>query len=419
MKRLVFIFLACLIAGAGLVYWTARQDSYVLVSIGNWTLETSVWFALALILAGWLLWHWALLLIGGSVKSIGSGVGRVFSGGDARAQKRMVKGLISFIEGDWQPALRQLTRAAERSPEPLLNYLAAARSAYELGDEKEANRLLAKAEDAYAGAGLAVALTQARMQLAGKKYEACAATLERARKLAPRHPVVLDMLRQAYTHLHDWDALEAILPLLQRHRVIPEAELQQMSGLLYSKLLQQAGQSDFSAEQVPALWRKMPRNWRSDPDLLIQYSDLLEANGLAGDAELVLRKALQSSWDDRLVICYGVLDAADAGGRQLLYAEGWLKERPANGPLLLTLGRLALRNELWGKARDYLESSIRTQPSPDACAELARLLANLGEHEASTAYYQKGLLLTANALPQLPQPELSSERHDHRIKSAT
>ena len=50
---------------------------------------------------------------------------------------------------------------------------------------------------------LAVALTQARIQLVDGKFEQCIATLQRGRREAPGHPVVLD-LRQAYLALNDW-----------------------------------------------------------------------------------------------------------------------------------------------------------------------------------------------------------------------
>ncbi|MDG6404676.1 hypothetical protein QCD79_33735, partial [Pseudomonas quasicaspiana] len=37
------------------------------------------------------------------------------------------------------------------------------------------------------------------------------------------------------------------------------------------------------------------------------------------------------------------------------------------------------QSSLWGKARDYLETSLRLQRNPETCAELARLLGQLGE----------------------------------------
>ena len=86
-------------------------------------------------------------------------------------------------------------------------------------------------------------------------------------------------------------------------------------------------------------------------------------------------------------------------------AEGWLKTHPEDPSLLLTLGRLSLQNRLWGKARDYLEASLRLQRNPEACAELARLLAGLGENERSNALFQEGLGLLDERLLALPLPD--------------
>jgi HemY protein len=72
--------------------------------------------------------------------------------------------------------------------------------------------------------------------------------------------------------------------------------------------------------------------------------------------------------------------------------------------LLLTLGRLCLQNRLWGKARDYLESSLRLQRSPETCAELARLLAQLGDTERSNLLFQEGLGLLDERLLAAPLP---------------
>ena len=90
---------------------------------------------------------------------------------------------------------------------------------------------------------------------------------------------------------------------------------------------------------------------------------------------------------------------------QLQTAEAWLKDHPNDPSLLLTLGRLCLQTSLWGKARDYLESSLRVQRNPEACAELARLLAQLGDTERSNQLFQEGLGLLDERLLALPLPE--------------
>ena len=73
--------------------------------------------------------------------------------------------------------------------------------------------------------------------------------------------------------------------------------------------------------------------------------------------------------------------------------------------LLLCLGRLSARDRLWGKARDYFESSYRVEHSAEVCAELGRLLTELGEPKVAAAYFREGLLLREDSLPELPMPD--------------
>lgn len=398
-----FVFVVCLLAGVWFYQWVEHQPSYLLVVVGNTSVEMSLWFALGCLFALLVIYWLCHRLLVSGVRGVGAQINRLMVGSERRAQRQTSAGLLSFIEGDWRPALRRLSRSAANAQAPVVNYLAAARSAYELGDPQQANELLAKAEQADPNAGLAIALAQARIQLLAKKYESCAATLERARKLSPKHPMVLDILRQVYVHLHDWESLEKILPQLRRQSTLSEEELNQLTELLYQKLIQKAGHASEPLEAVQVTWNKIPKAWQYKPTLLLEYVDILEREGAAVDAEAVLRRALKSNWDNQLVLRYGLLKNTDAN-RQLLRAEGWLKERPGNSALMLTLGRLSMRNKLWGKARDYFDSSLKIQGSPEACAELARLLAHLGEHELSTEYYQRGLLMTAATLPELPMP---------------
>ncbi|MCE6982513.1 heme biosynthesis protein HemY, partial [Pseudomonas frederiksbergensis] len=112
--------------------------------------------------------------------------------------------------------------------------------------------------------------------------------------------------------------------------------------------------------------------------------------GAESEAEQALRTALKRQYESHLARLYGLVRGGDLA-RQLQTAEGWLKEHPDDPSLLLTLGRLSLQNRLWGKARDYLESSLRVQRNPEACAELARLLASLGDAERSNQLFQEGL----------------------------
>jgi HemY protein len=81
-----------------------------------------------------------------------------------------------------------------------------------------------------------------------------------------------------------------------------------------------------------------------------------------------------------------------------------LAKHPRDAELLLALGRIALRNRLWGKARDYLESSLRLAARPDTCAELARLCEHLGETQQARALLARAVNVSVGELPALPMP---------------
>ena len=99
----------------------------------------------------------------------------------------------------------------------------------------------------------------------------------------------------------------------------------------------------------------------------------------------------------------GAQEPVPAPGEQLLISEQWLKHRTNNPELLLALGRLSLRNELWGKAREYFETSLKLRRNRETLAELSRLNAHMGEEEASIKLLMQGLE-TDHGLPDLPMP---------------
>lgn len=418
MKRLFFLICLSLVAGAFLYQQTADDSGYVLISLGNTSVEMSVWTALFLLLAALTIAFLFIRITTALYRFFTRGASRVIAGSARAAQRRTARGLIEFIEGNWKQARNHLLKSSRKAEFPLINYLAAARSTYELGNEQEAFELLHKAEQASPDSGLAVALTQGRMLLAAKKYEQCMANLERARKMAPTHPVVLDLLHQTYVRLEDWRSLQKLLPDLRRYKILGEEELVRREFQLYEALLAKAGdraklQQSLSeaTTTIDSEWQAIPGQLRKQATLQTVYIKQLLKIDAQDSVETYLRKELKRNWHEPLVVIYGRVKGRDPR-KQLLIAEQWQQERPGNSALLLTLGRLCLRNAQWIRAREYFESSLKLRKEPETYAELARLLAHLGEHQKSTDYYQRGLLMTTEGLPDLPMPEAENPLPD-------
>ena len=399
MKLLLVIVVLMLLASVGLVALIEKDPGYVLISYQQLTLETSVWVGLVLLIVSFFALYFLLRLIRRVMKSGGILSHWLSDRQYGRSQRLTSLGMVSFIEGNWQKSRRILLRAVKGSDAPLLNYLIAARASNQLGDSAAVSNYLKQAEESEAGAGIAVELTQAELQLNNGQLEQALATLVRARKNTGKHPYVLRLLMDVYLGLEDWQQLAVLLPELKKHKVVEGDRWLKLQSRCFLQLMENT-----DVVSLKQQWKAVPENLKKDSAFVVAYINYLREAGDEQEAEQVAVKRLKQSWSDELVHDYGLLAGTDVK-KQLLTAEKWLKERPNNPQLLLCLGRLSLRNELWGKAREYFESSFKLEQRPETCAELGRLLASLKEVELSNQYFQKGLLLSEKSLPKLPQPE--------------
>lgn len=391
MKRLHFIGLLtlCAIVGGPLLLELIKADSgYILISLGNTTIETSFWFGVLMVLFAALLGWYGYRLCRYVLRSLGVSWAFFAESRSRQFSARTNRGLIHYIEGNWQAAKKDLLSVAKYADQPLVHYLAAAHSAHQLGDTETCQELLSLAEQVAPDNELAVLLSQAKMQLANQQCEQCLATLERARSVAPRHPVVLDLLLTVYQRVNDWQAVQALLPALKKSRAYTSEQLVALEVQAVSAILET---HKFNLDQLVSYWHKLGKTLKQSPVLVRQYCEALIALSAEDKAEQQLRQFLSKNWEGGLVELYGRTRSA-ASSEQMLFAEQWLRERPGDADLLLALARIAMRNELWGKARSYFESSLQLAKNPQAYAELAALLAQLGDHQRSTELYQMGLL---------------------------
>ena len=406
MSKSYIAVLVVLLIAALLGMAVAEDPGYLLIAWRNMSVETSIWVGLAFLLALWLL----VGLLRAVVRLINASSRRVNPWSRhnraRRANQVTTRGLLEFAEGHWANSLRLLRRSAPHADQPLINYLAAARAAHEIEDYRESDNLLREAYETTPQADVAIAVTQAQLQIARGQLEQALATLTRLRKEHPKHLYALKLMGQLYLRLEDWEQLEQLLPELRRHRLHSETDQLELERRVYTALLTQAGQrtdGQTAGNPVSSVWEHLPKSLKQDAALLETYCLQLRASGAEVHAEKVLREALGQFYNDRLVHIYGLVRGADPA-RQLSTAERWLADHSHDATLLLALGRLALRNHLWGKAREYLEGSFANRRDIQTCAELVRLLEHMGEPQAAQKVLRQGFALMAHDLAELPQP---------------
>ncbi|TGD73880.1 heme biosynthesis protein HemY [Mangrovimicrobium sediminis] len=420
MRRLFVIIILALLAGVGIVAVIESDPGYVLIAYGAYTVETSLWVGLVVLallcFAVYAVVRLLRRLLGGQNSLVSWVEGR-----RNRASSRLTtRGLISYTEGNWDRARRQLISGAKASEAPLLNYLVAARASHQLGEADKVREYLGAAGETDSEARTAVELTTAELQLRSGEYRQALATLEQARRNVRRLPQALDLLRQAYVGLGDWPALAQLLPELKKHKVMPADELQTLEREVYSGLLRAGAvaDSEHTGEPLRLAWEQVPAALKQDASLVHDYVDLLIGEGYHSAADKVVRRMLKQHWDSGLVRQYGYV-LTDNNARQLAKAESWLPQHSDDPQLMLCLGRLAAREKLWGKAREYFEQTYAIERTPEVCAELGRLLLALGEPRVAGAYYREGLQAQQGDLPALPMPEHANPSVAKRLANSS
>ncbi|VVO44612.1 heme biosynthesis protein HemY [Pseudomonas fluorescens] len=407
MKRIYVILFLVIAAAALLGLAIAEHAGYVLIAYKSFRYESSLWATLALLAIIWLVVWGVKLLI--ELLTTSGGVVNPWSrrNRSRRVQLAIEHGQMDLAEGRWASAQRHLHRAAEAEPQPLLYYLGAARAANEQGLYDECDNLLERALERQPQAELAIALSHAQLQIDRGDTDGALVTLETMHERHPRSVQVLRQLQRLHQQRGDWSAVIHLLPELRKDKVLPPSELTELERRAWGENLTLAArrEEDDTAglQSLNRAWQQLTAAQRQEPQLVLAYAEQLRQLGAEVEAEEVLRAALKRQYDSHLVRLYGLLRGGDPS-RQLHLAEGWLKDHPADPSLLLTLGRLCLQSSLWGKAKDYLENSLRLQRNPEACAELARLLAQLGDTERSNQLFQEGLGLLDERLLASPLP---------------
>lgn len=396
-----------------------RQDpGYAMVSIGQWTIETSLAFFvifLGLVFLGfYALVRLAIRLWKTPVQTLRANRRRL----QKKAQRLFNLGSRQLAAGQWAAAEKTLINSAEYSETPALHYLNAARATHHLSDVRWRRDLhLREAEDSPDADQLTVQLTRVEFLLDDRQAEQARPILESLHTLNPRHPGVLLWLARTYQQLQAWQPLQLLLPEVQKQKALGPEPLAELQAQTYRALLDIAAASG-SLDRLRTLWKQAPAALREEDEaFLIAYATALCDGNAFDDAEAVLREAINRRWSAKLVVGYGRLERGNAAA-QLATAETWLVQHGDDPYLLLTLGRLAKRCQQPAKARDYLERSIRIMPTPDAYQELGELLESVHELTYAGQCFHAGLRLLVGKPPEQQGAMLPAAEAGQQLRAA-
>lgn len=401
MKNLMY-FLGSLLTAVLVAFllhsWLAEHNDpgYVLIGFGHWSLETSLTVFTVGQVLGFFVLYSLFRLLGVLVRMPAQISKRRRTIRFNRSQEALVAGLVDAADGNWESAEKVLIKHAAHSGAPLLHYLTAARAAHSRGAMDKRDEYLKKAAEQSADSDLIVGLTQAELHLSEKQFEQALQALGKLHSINPGHARVLKMMHQAYQHLGDWEGLSKLLPTLQQHKILMEAEVKLLETETYSRLLKQAAASN-DEPAIAACWAEVPNHIKVVPGIANIYFAAMIAVGAGVRVEDAIMAQLAKHWDETLLALYATVDTGD-DAKQLQGVEQWLAVYPNSAVLFQVLGRLALKAGQMEKAEQYLLKSLHIEASVAAYQLLGEVFFAKGDKDQACDYFKRGIELAANEM---------------------
>jgi len=396
MKRRIYIVLAILLA-ALIAQFLFSDSSYVAIHVGSWLVETSLPGAVLVLIVLYFAVRSAIKVVRAPALMRVAAENRKRE----RARRDLVQGLMQLSAGKWAQAETTLTAHVHESSAPMVHYLAAARAAELLGARVRCDEWLARALKSDADNPAPALITQAELYLKRNQVQQALAILQDLHTRDPRNERALDLLARIYRQTGEWHRLQALVPRLRdvtgpNRSMIEEVEAQIALDRFKTIALAADG------KQLSEVWESLPSVLAKRAEVRVAYARAAIGCRQFHLAEEALRKLIEDQWDEAAVLAYGEIE--DAEPLDVLdRAETWLPDHPLDPNLLLTCARLAIRAELYGKARSYLETSLSARPRLETYQILASLAEQLGERDRAYKVMNDALVYAVGRKANLPK----------------
>ncbi len=392
MRGLFWIITLCGLAVA--VALGAREnEGYVLLVLPPWRAEISLNLFIVALLA-----IFFVLYVGTRALAVTLGMPRRVR--EYRAQRQRESASLVFqdavrllFEGRFGQALKKATEAHGAGTAPGLSALIAARAAQRMREPEKQQYWLEHAKTDDPRTEAATLMLDAEMANEARRFGESLAALEKLQGKQGRHIAALRLELRARQGLSDWDGVLKLVRQLAKRDALP---LEVVSEIRTQAHLGNIAKRVADQGKLTAYLRALPEAERGRRVVLAAARALV---GLGADAEAqklieAVLDALEKDdeWQSELVAIYGRLTNSEQTAR-IAKAEGWLRQHPDDARLLKALGRMCLRQRLWGKAQSYLEASLSVAPSQQGHLELARLFDLLERPDEANKHYRASALL--------------------------
>jgi HemY protein len=296
-----------------------------------------------------------------------------------------------LFEGRFGRALKKAEEAHEAGTAPGLSALIAARSAQRLRDPERQQAWIDRAKEDPRNSA-ATLMLEAEMMNEVRRFPDALVALDRLQDKKGRHIAALRLELRARQGTGDWDGVLRLARQLEKREVLPPEVVREIRTQAH---LENIARRRADAGQLKDYLRTVPAAEQGRRVVLAAGRALADL-GATAEAQKLVEQAIDGGSagesQSELALLYGNLQGGDQTGR-IAKAEHWLRQFPGDAGLLLALGRMCLKQRLWGKAQSYLEASLSVGETREAHLELAMLCDQLERADEANRHYRAGARL--------------------------
>ena len=377
------IILAAVAVGVALL--ARNSTGYVVIFSGHQRIELSLNLLAFLVLAG----YFAFYFLARMVATLVAIPARVRAYRSERTNSRLRQSLndalLAFFQGRYASAEKSAAAALTGDETKGVAAIIAARSAHELGRFNERELFLNHAKGSAPDVDQARLTTLADLLVSQGRHEEALGVLKDLSARDGRNLRLLRLKLQAEQALRNWDEVLETINALSRLGGIGPAEA---AGARRAAHLGNLNRKAQDAGALATYWKQMPSEMRTDAAVAATAARYHLALGGHAEAQAIIEQALDREWNPSLVAIYGDAAGADAIP-QIERAEKWLRANARDPALLLALGKLCMRQGLWGKAQSYIEASLALEATHDGHMTLAALMDQIGKPQEAVLHFRR------------------------------
>ncbi|HEX7558865.1 MAG TPA: heme biosynthesis protein HemY [Usitatibacter sp.] len=369
----------------GIALFARHSTGYVVIVSAPYRVELSLNLLVFLVLAGYLAFYTLARLIS-TLAGIPARV-RAYRAERQSSKMRLAlnDALLAFFQGRYASAEKSAATALVSDETKGVAAIIAARSAHELGRFSEREQFLDHAKGSAPDVDQARLTTLADLLVSQERYEEALAVLNDLSARDARNLRLLRLKLQAEQATRNWDEVLATVGALAKLGGLGPAEAATARRAAHLGNLNRKAQD---ATALGAYWKQLPAEIRVDPAVAATAARYHLALGGTSEAQAIVEQALEREWSASLVALYGESSGSDALP-QIERAEKWLREHARDPALLLALGKLCMRQGLWGKAQSYIEASLALEPTHDGHMTLAALMEHIGRPQEAILHFRR------------------------------